>query len=300
MTLESIYAVAIYQYNLWKSIQVERKITTATDSEKYQKERLDGFRLSLEPYIYHYLMETYGPKLSAFWQTYNPPKTASRAFVIVERRQHPNFWFILRNMAWANPDFAVYIFCSDENIDFIKALLGEKTANFNLIIAFKGHASRDRGKKEVDNLLSNSRFYTYINSEYILTLEMDTFIRKKIPETLFEGIYWGNTWGWVPHTPGGGGVTVRNTKLCAEHCKKHRPDPNIDLHTAQDAWLSDTVYADKGDFPDVKFRVTHIMENIPAEDPVAVHQFWTYLDAFQVTNKETFIKHLTNVLKIDI
>lgn len=300
MSLESIYETAIYQHNLWNAIHLDRKITNAADSEKYQKERLDGFRLSLEPHIYHYLIETHGPKLAAFWQTYTPPKKAKQAFAIVERRPHPNFWFILRNIAWSNPNMSVYIFCSDENVNFVKALLGPKLPFFNVVEAFKGNASRERGKKMVDNLLSNHKFYEFIDAEYILTVEMDTFFRRKIPQTLFQGTYWGNTWGWVPHTPGGGGVTIRNKAQLIAHCKKHRPDTTQDLHTAQDAWLSDTLYEDRGDFPDVQFRVNHIMENVPAENPVAVHQFWTYLDCFQVTDKHVFMQHLQRILSFDI
>lgn len=300
MTLESIYETALYQHSLWQRIASETDINNKEEAEKYQKGRLDSFRLSLEPHIYHYLIEQYGNKLDKFWQTYIPPKQAKQAFVLVERRPHQNFWFILRNMAWANPNMSVYIFCSDENIGFVKALLGTKLQHFNVVEAFKGNASRERGKKEVDNLLSNYKVYDFIDAEYIMTVEMDTFIRRKIPENIFQGDYWGNTWGWVAHTPGGGGITIRNVKKVSAHCKKHKPDISTDLHTAQDAWLSDTMYADKADFPDVNFRANHIMENVPVENPVAVHQFWTYLDSFQVTNKPVFMNHIRQILKLEI
>jgi hypothetical protein len=39
--------------------------------------------------------------------------------MLVEGRIHQNMWFILRNMAWAGPEMAVYIFCSDQNYDYI-------------------------------------------------------------------------------------------------------------------------------------------------------------------------------------
>jgi hypothetical protein len=300
MTLDSIYETALYQHSLWQQIASETNVNSKEDAETYSKGRIDSFRLSLEPHIYHYLIEQYGPKLDKFWQTYTPPKQAKQAFVLVERRPHQNFWFILRNMAWANPNMSVYIFCSDENISFVKALLGNKLPHFNVVEAFKGNASRTRGKKETDNLLSNYKVYDFIDAEYIMTVEMDTFIRRKIPDSMFQGDYWGNTWGWVPHTPGGGGITIRNVKKVSAHCKKHKPDITTDLHTAQDAWLSDTMYADKADFPDVNFRANHIMENVPVENPVAVHQFWTYLDSFQITNKALFMKYLTKILKLEI
>lgn len=298
MKLEGIYEVAIYQYNKWTA-----KLKTAKsqeEAEQIQKLRLDAFRLSLEPHIYHHLLERYGQHLDEHWLTYNPPKKAKQAFVIVERRPHQNFWFILRNIAWANPNMSVYIFCSDENIEFVNSLLQTKAPYFNVIQAFKGEASRERGKKEVDNLLSNYKTYEQIDAEYILTVEMDTFFRKQIPANIFQGTYWGNPWAWTAKTPGGGGVTVRNIKAVIAHCKKLKPDTTTDLHTAQDAWLSDTTYEQKEPFPDLKFRAEHIMENIPTKDPVGIHQFWTYLDSYDITDKATFLKNLNNILHFDL
>ena len=296
MKLESIYEVAIEQHNRWSN-QTPLTQEEATD---IQKKRLDSFRLSLEPHIYHYLIEKYGVKLSEAWQTYTPPKKAPKAVVIVERRPHPNFWFLLRNIAWAAPNLAIYIFCSDENINFVKSLVGDKLPNFNIVEAFQGNASRERGKKEVDNLLSNYKFYEFLDTEYIITAEMDTFFRRKIPDSMFEGTYWGNPWPWVPATPGGGGVTIRNVKKMAAHCKKIRPDTSIDLITAQDAWLSDTTYAEKEEFPDIRFRAHHIMECLPVPNPVAVHQFWTYLDSYNISEKKQFIANLDRILTFEI
>ena len=299
MTIESIYELAIEQHASWAKKIKQTLITSQLESDELQKKRLDSFRLSLEPHIYHYLIEKYGPRLDHFWQTYTPPKKATRAFVIVERRPHQNFWFILRNIAWSNPEMSVYIFCSDENVNFVKSLLGDKLPHFNLVIAFKGQASRERGKKEVDNLLSNYKVYDFIEAEYIMTVEMDTFFRRKVPETIFTGVYWGNPWAWTAETPGGGGVTIRNVKRVSEHCQKLRPDPTIDLHTAQDAWLSDSIFSEKAEFPDLTFRANHIMENINVHNPIAVHQFWTYLDSYNILDKEKFIHHINRILTID-
>lgn len=296
MKLESIYEVAIEQHKRWSN----QKPLTQEEATEIQKKRLDSFRLALEPHIYHYLIEKYGEKLSAIWQTYTPPKNSQKAVVIVERRPHPNFWFILRNIAWAAPDLAVYIFCSDENINFVKSLVGDKLPYFNIVEAFQGNASRERGKKEVDNLLSNYKFYEFLNAEYIITAEMDTFFRRKIPDSMFEGTYWGNPWPWVPATPGGGGVTIRNVKKLAAHCKKIRPDTSKDLITAQDAWLSDTTYEEKEEFPDIRFRANHIMECLPTPNPVAVHQFWTYLDSYNISEKKQFIANLNRILTFDL
>ena len=85
-----------------------------------QTNLLKTLRHGLEPYVYAHLEATYGQKLTEFWKSWIPPLRSAKAFVLVERRTHPNFWFVLRNMAWAGPNMAVYIFCSDENVNFIK------------------------------------------------------------------------------------------------------------------------------------------------------------------------------------
>ena len=158
----------------------------------YDKNKeFDVQRNVLEPYIYHYLIEKYGPMLETHWATYFPPLKSDNVFVIVERRPHPNFKFIIQNIAWAAPHMAVYIFCSDENRKFINAVLGDKAAHFTIIEIFKGDVSPEEGKIQYNNLLTNYQFYESIPATYMLTVQMDTVFRKKLPNSLFTGDYWG-------------------------------------------------------------------------------------------------------------
>ena len=263
-------------------------------------DRLDKLRLTLEPYIYNYLIEKYGNYLSDFWNTYRPPKNASRSFVIVERRAHPNFWFILRNIAWANPNMSVYIFCSDENIEYIKALLKDKIVFYTIIILFKGSASREEGKHQYNYVYKNFSFYEAIKSEYILTVQMDTLFRKKIPDTLFCGDYWGSPWAWDPTKPGGGGATIRRITSMITLCKKYNPYKTLELDCAEDCWLSEKLMESSGEYPSFEFRRDHSMENIPAEDPIILHQFWTFADTYTSWNKNDVIAYWTHLLTLDI
>jgi hypothetical protein len=157
--------------------------------------------------------------LQEHWESYRPPLTSEHAFVIVERRAHPNFRFILQNMAWAAPHMAVYLFCSDENLDFIEAILGDKINSFHIIEAFQGDVSREEGKIGYNDVMTDYRFYESISSRYILTIQMDNIIRRKIPASMFTGDYWGNPWAWRTHAAGGGGATVRRVAAMIELCK---------------------------------------------------------------------------------
>lgn len=296
MSIEEIYNKVAELQTGW----AERfKIMTAETTKLLQEDRNDSFRTVLEPFIYRCLEVRYAEKLKSVWDNYRPPKQSEYAFVVVERRAHPNFWWVLRNMAWAGPTMAVYLFCSDENEEFIRQLLGDKAEYFNIRVVFKGNPSRERGKKEVDNLLSDWRTYASIDAKYILTMEMDCFLRKLVPRQLFTGDYWGCTWGWYPQSPGGGGLTVRKISSMIELCRKHRPNLDVDLVGSQDCWLSDKTVEDELDFPRLEFRTEYLMENILRGSPVGVHQFWTYFFHTPLSNKEQWCGFVSNILTLE-
>lgn len=256
--------------------------------------RLDIYRNVLEPYFYSHLVENYGKMLQEHWESYRPPLNSEHAFVIVERRAHPNFRFILQNMAWAAPHMSVYLFCSDENLAFIEAILGDKINSFHIIEAFQGDVSREEGKIGYNDVMTDYRFYESISSTYILTIQMDNIIRRKIPASMFTGDYWGNPWAWRSHAAGGGGATVRRVAAMIELCKKHRPDPTINVPPLEDAWIAERTNS----FPDFSFRRSHLMESIPTEDPVILHQFWTFTDAYVIMPREEVIKYWTQLLTL--
>ena len=265
------------------------------ESKKHEPAaRLDMYRNTLEPYFYSYLVENYGKMLQDHWETYRPPLESEHAFVIVERRAHPNFRFVLQNMAWAAPHMAVYIFCSDENLDFIAAILGDKGDSFHIIKAFSGDVSREEGKNGYNHIMTDYRFYESISATYLLTIQMDNIIRRKIPSSMFVGDYWGNPWAWRAHAAGGGGATVRRVAAMIDLCKKHRPDPTIDIPPLEDAWVAERTVS----FPDFPFRRAHLMESVPAENPVILHQFWTFADAYLAEPRDQVVQYWTHLLTL--
>ncbi len=265
------------------------------ESKKHESNaRLDVYRNSLEPYVYSHLIENYGKMLQEHWESYLPPLESEHAFVIVERRAHPNFRFVLQNMAWSAPHMAVYIFCSDENRAFIEAILGDKADSFHIIEVFKGDVSREEGKNGYNHVMTDYRFYEFITATYILTIQMDNIIRRKISESMFVGDYWGNPWAWRTDAAGGGGATVRRVAAMIELCKKHRPDPSTDIPPLEDAWVAERAIS----YPNFEFRRAHLMESVPTEDPVVLHQFWTFADAYIVMPRDEVVKYWTHLLTL--
>lgn len=255
--MEAIYEVAKMEYAL-----------AAAAAAAAANERLDRFRTVLEPYIFHYLIEHNMEKLNAFWRDYLPPLQYKYAFVIVERRPHPNFDFILKNIAWAGNKYAVYIFCSDINEGFIKALLGDKAGHYNIKVVFTGLGTRDSGKKEYNKFLTDALTYRMINAEYILTVQMDTIFRRVLPDEIFTGVYWGNPWAWKTGYAGGGGATVRRVADMINICSLYKYE-----NDNEDSWLADRIHDTGLYLPPLDFRANMIMESMPVNDPYILHQF---------------------------
>lgn len=273
-----------------------KSYNTEEDIKKCNKESLDMYRYDLESYIWQHLLFKYGNSLNEFWKTHEFPKKSKYAWVIVERRCHPNWWFVVRNIAWANPSFSLYIYCSDENYEFVTTLLGDKARNVNIIRWFKGFATRQDGKDQYAQTFKLPGFYGQIDAEYLIRVEMDTYIRRKIPESIFKGDYYGAPWGWNPEMPGGGGLIIRKIKTMVDICNKER-STNLE---ADDDWLGKKVVEHGLEYPSLEYRKEIFSENFPVLDPIGVHQFWTFLDNFEIRTPNRFKEHLERYLKIDI
>ena len=271
-----------------KIMNIIANAPTNEEKSRIWDKRCHILRYILEPYIYNYLLVTYGPALDKFWQTYRPPKKADNAFCIVERRPHPNFWYILRNIAWAAPQMSVYIFCSNENEDFIRTLLGDKAEYYNIIPFFKGNPSREQGVQDYNNFYTNYRSYEMIDAKYIMTVQMDIFIRRKLDMNMFMTDYYGNPWAWNQEDPGGGGATVRRVAKMIEICRRWRPDPTIDCPIPEDGWINEKI-KECGTWPNKIIRSTTFMETLLHNNPYVVHQTWSFTDVLLKDGKDVFL-----------
>lgn len=249
---------------------------------------LDFFRIQLEPYVFKHLEHKYGGALDAHWMTHTFPTKSKYALVIVERRCHPNWWFILRNIAWAAPYCSLYIFCSDTNQAVLKSYLGDKADTVHLIPWFTGNVSRDEGRIQTNITFKTADFYKMIDAEYILRFEMDTYFLQKVPPSIFFGDFYGSPWGWAQDKPGGGGLTVRKISAMIDICQKE--EATID-GSGEDAWIGDAIVKHGYFVPPIEFRSAVFLENSPPHFiPIGIHQFWTFLMNFKITERPIFEK----------
>jgi hypothetical protein len=284
--------------NICYSVHNERQETlkTSTDNLEWQKESLHFYRNQIEPYVFHYLIHHYGHKLDEFWKTHQFPKKNKYAFVIVERRIHPNWWFILRNIAWAAPHFSLYIFCSDTNYDFIKSILGNKIDNVHICKWFKGYSDRQNAFLEYNISYKMPAFYKLIDAEYFINVQMDSYFIQKIPDWIFTGIYYGSPWGWNHIMAGNGGLSVRNVKHMINICEKYIYDIKND--DAED-WYFSKIINNHYKVPPFEFRIKVFQENFPTEyTPIGTHQFWTYINNYNLNDINYFTDNIKKLITI--
>lgn len=269
-------------------------------SEKWEKDTLKFFRNEIEPYVFNYLNHTYGHKLDEFWKTHQFSKEYKYAFVIIERRVHTNWWFVLRNILWAAPHFSLYIFCSDMNYDFIRTLLGNKAENVHIYKWFKGITNREQGAIESNTTLKLSGFYKLINAEYIITVQLDSYFLQKIPDWIFTSAYYGAPWMWYIDMAGNGGMSIRNIKNMIEICELSEKDKKyIENNEAEDSCFSQAIIKYNYDLPSIEFRINVFQENFPTDTiPIGIHQFWTFINNYKISDKEYFTKQINKLTTI--
>lgn len=277
--------------------EVKKNLTNNDELITWQRNTLHFYRVHLEPYVFNYLNYTYGKKLDDFWKTHQFPKKSKYAFVIVERRIHPNWWFVLRNIAWAAPHFSLYIFCSDVNYEFIKSILGDKATNVHLFQWFKGINLVEEGFKEYSLTFLMPQFYKQIDADYFINFQMDSYFLQKIPDWIFTGTYYGSPWAWDPKRAGNGGLAIRNTTLLQQLCTKELN--NIFQNGGEDTFISDALIKHNFDYPSFDFRVKVFQESFPTEHiPIGTHQFWTYITNYNISDRNIFTKNIKKMVTL--
>ncbi len=271
--------------------------------EKEPEKWLRIWRNRYDPLVYQYLVSRYGPMLDASWRVNTPLLKSDKAFVIVERRCHPNLWFILRNIAYYGRDWSIYLFCSQQNVEYCRAVLGPNAVNVNLIVQFENYADGETGLREYNELLKQRSFWEQIDAEVICTIEMDCYLRKPIPEDILKYDYVGTPWGWALQTPGGSGLTIRRKKAMLHCCDEGDQKVPMQDHFAGEAMFQ-LGYECMRTRPE---GIATFVESYYTDDPVGFHQWWTFFfnrflygqDKKILLNYLTLLKYDSNDNEID-
>jgi hypothetical protein len=211
---------------------------------------------------------------------------------LIEFRQKHWLKYILYQIAhvYGGNDVSLYIVHGTKNGNFLKEFVKD-WGN----VQFIEYPYETIDHPKYAEICCDVEFYKHFNTQFVLKMEWDSFIRKPIPDAFFEYAYVGAPWlGYpneFPDNPhiqtgnkkiGNGGFSLRNVKKMIEVCSRYKKPAKLgeDVHITN--CLKDS------DIPDYEMAKEFSVEWVYHPDPVGLHHVWTIFPI------ETFMKWLKN------
>jgi hypothetical protein len=253
-------------------------IDATYNSNDYNLEIRHAHRIRLEEPIFDYLRSTYGSVLKDAFRMMTIPTTSINTVLLVERREHPNIEFVLHNFMYFCKGFSLTIVCSDTNEGYIRRILGKHEDSTTILPLFKGFGTREEGIDDYNRLFTTKSFWESINAEYILSIQTDCYLRKPLPPILWTVDYVASPWKWKPTMVGGSGLTFRKKDCVIDICK-------LSYKTAggEDVYFSRGCIILQKKVLSFEEQVDIFSESCMSDDPVGVHQWWTYATPYYLT-----------------
>jgi hypothetical protein len=252
---------------------------------------LHAIRMALEEPIFDDLRANYGSILKSAWDTATFPQTSSNTVMLVERRQHPNIEFVLHNFMYFVKDrnFSLTIVCSKENEAYIRKILGKHAATTHILVWFEDDCPREKARDEYNIAFQSAEFWQQIRADYILSIQTDCYLRKPLPDNIWEVDYVAAPWAWKPCVVGGSGLTFRKKEAVIDMCRQ-----KFKKKIAEDEFFAHMCMQTGKKVLPLETAEHIFSESRFVDDPVGVHQWWTFLSQVDFSlekDKEFFIKH---------
>ncbi len=241
-----------------------------TEEEKHKK------RMTLEPLIYDILKAKYLNRFEIYWQTATISKESSKCIVLIERRIHPNLEFVIKNAAYYARGWSLAIVCSDVNLDFCKAILGNQRSFVQLLPMFQGSPCASEAKEDYNRLLLSKSFYEQFSADLLCITQTDAYFCKHIPQSIEQYDYVAAPFAWKPQYAGGG-LSFRNRKTMIQVCESlSLPQKNL---PPEDITLCEAVQKLGFTMPSYEKSLDYICESCLTYTAVGVHQWWTFFNS---------------------
>lgn len=246
-------------------------------------------RIALDPLIYDILKTKYSAKLEAFWKGHGVSKHTDSYIVIVERRIHPNFAFTLYNMAYFARQWGIILVCSDVNYEYCKKVCGHLADSIHILPLLHGNPEPKQGIQEYNRLLKSAAFYESLPGEHYVFFQVDSYLRKPIPKEWKSYDYIAAPYEWNEASVGGG-LSYRKKKAMIHVCKETPDDVND-----EDAFICKGIRALGYSIPPFELGITYVAESCLYEDPIGVHQWWTFFFPKQTDDAEEIFHSLLSM-----
>jgi hypothetical protein len=262
-----------------KDAHIIHSVFTSLTKGTYKDERdfLNTCRHKLDPFIYSSLQRRYGTELQTHWDRCEIPKNSDKMIILVERRCHPNLLFCIQNAVYYAQGWGLTIVCSAINKEFIEACVGSKLDSVNIVVQFPDEGTPDQGKEEYNTLLQTAAFWKQFTAEHLLCIETDTYLRKPLPNSVFQYDYIASKWPWKPDAPGGGGLSYRKRSVMETICSIGFP-----IQPAQDCFVSDIIAELKFSSPSISKTDQYFGEFICTSTMCGTHQWWTGIELMNI------------------
>jgi hypothetical protein len=244
-------------------------------------------RIKLEPLIFDILKKKYGRALDEFWETTGPTIHPDKCILLIERRIHENLEFCIKNAAYFGRDWTLGIVCSSVNLEYIKTILGKHAANVVLFPLFNGSPGRDEARHEYTQLLTNPSFYKLLPWKNIITMQTDSYFRKPIPADVLAYDYIAAPASWDLSSMVGG-LSYRNRDAMIRICEEFK-----EVIPSEDLFLDTGAKTLNLRRPPFETALEYVCESVMYDDPVALHQWWTFFTIDMEDARDFFHAYLT-------
>jgi hypothetical protein len=240
-------------------------------------------RVKLEPLIFDILKKKYGAELDTYWDSVGPSIHPDKCILLIERRIHENLEFCIKNAAYFGRDWTLGIICSSTNLHYIKTIVGKHLSNVVLLPFFKDNPGRDQARQEYSQMLMDPAFYKSLPWKNIITMQTDSYFRKQIPSDVLKYDYIAAPASWDMSSMVGG-LSYRNRDAMIRICtdfKEHIPSEDLFIDTG-----AKTLNLRR---PSYYEAMQYVSESLLYDDPVALHQWWTFF-TFDIEYAHDFFK----------
>ncbi len=252
-------------------------------------EELHTQRCELDTVVFDILHARYLPWLRAWWLTYKlpPVEHTNHTYVCYEMRPHKNMEFIiLSTLFFAGPATSLIVYCSVENLAHIQRILAHNYVAAEIRIFDETDTGREEGRRRYNETLQSLEFWESLPVEHVILCEMDGYFRSPITQDLWDYDYVCCPWPWDHTVVGGGGVSLRRRSAMIRIA---RECPHL-VQYAQDIWVATGV-------KELALNaLPAFTEGAFFENPVAVHQWWTFYHPERLTLEEQLLTVPTYLL----